>query len=32
VVYGLWAVSMVQHTGSVAEELPGSGDRLVRGR
>ena len=30
--YGLWAVSMVQHTGSVEEELPESGDRLVRSR
>lgn len=32
VAYGLWAVSMVQHTGNVDEELPESGDRLVRGR
>ncbi len=32
VVYGLWAVSLVQHTGSVEEELPESGDRLVSGR
>ena len=32
VVYGLWAVSMVQHTGGVNEDLPESGDRLVRGR
>lgn len=31
VAYGLWAVSMVQHTGSVKQELPESGDRLVRG-
>ena len=30
VAYGLWAVSLVQHTGSVEEELPESGDRLVR--
>ncbi len=29
--YGLWAVSMVQHTGDVREELPESGDRLARG-
>lgn len=32
VFYGLWAVSLVQHTGTVEEELVGSGDRLVRGR
>lgn len=32
VAYGLWAISLVQHTGSVEEELPESGDRLVRGR
>ncbi len=32
VLYGLWAVSLVQHTGDVSEELPESGDRLVRGR
>ena len=32
VAYGLWAVSMVQHTGSVEAELPESGDRLVRAR
>lgn len=32
VAYGLWAVSMVQHTGSVEEELPESGDRMVRAR
>lgn len=32
VLYGLWAVSMVQHTGNVDEELPESGDRLVRNR
>ena len=32
VAYGLWAVSMVQHTGAVEDELPESGDRLVRGR
>lgn len=31
VAYGLWAVSMVQHVGDVREELPESGDRLVRG-
>lgn len=31
VAYGLWAVSMVQHTGRVKDELPESGDRLVRG-
>ncbi len=31
VAYGLWAVSMVQHTGAVEEELEESGDRLVRG-
>lgn len=31
VAYGLWAVSMVQHTGDVREELPESGDRLARG-
>ena len=31
VAYGLWAVSMVQHTGKVRDELPESGDRLVRG-
>ena len=30
VAYGLWAVSMVQSTGSVQEELPESGDRLVQ--
>ncbi len=30
VLYGLWAVSLVQHTGEVREELPESGDRLVR--
>ena len=32
VLYGLWAVSLVQHTGAVRDELPESGDRLVRGR
>lgn len=32
VAYGLWAVSMVQHVGDVSEELPESGDRLVRAR
>jgi bacteriorhodopsin len=32
VLYGLWAVSMVQHAGNASEELPESGDRLVRGR
>jgi bacteriorhodopsin len=32
VLYGFWAISLVQHTGSVREELPDSGDRLVRGR
>ncbi|WP_419806711.1 bacteriorhodopsin [Terriglobus sp.] len=32
VIYGLWAVSLVQHTGSVDDELPESGDRLVRNR
>jgi bacteriorhodopsin len=32
VAYGLWAVSMVQHTGDVDDELPESGDRLLRGR
>jgi bacteriorhodopsin len=32
VLYGFWAISLVQHTGSVREELPVSGDRLVRGR
>jgi bacteriorhodopsin len=32
VLYGFWAISLVQHTGSVQEELPESGDRLVRGR
>ncbi len=32
VAYGLWAVSMVQHTGDVNEELPESGDRMVSGR
>ncbi len=31
VAYGLWAVSMVQHTGRVEDELPESGDRLVHG-
>ena len=31
VAYGLWAVGMVQDMGSVAAELPESGDRLVRG-
>ena len=31
VAYGLWAVSMVTHTGSTREELPESGDRLARG-
>ncbi len=30
VVYGLWAVSMVQHTGSVRQDLPESGERLIR--
>ncbi len=30
VAYGLWAVSLVQHTGRVEEELPESGDRLAR--
>ena len=32
VAYGLWAVSMVQSTGSVEQDLPESGDRLVRAR
>lgn len=32
VAYGLWAVSLVQHTGAVEEELPESGNRLVRDR
>ena len=32
VAYGLWAVSMVQHVGAVEDELPESGDRLVRAR
>lgn len=32
VFYGLWAVSLVQHTSNVEEELPESGDRLVRAR
>ena len=31
VAYGLWAVSMVQHTGRVEEELPESGNRLAHG-
>ncbi len=30
VAYGLWAVSMVQSTRSVKDELPESGDRLAR--
>lgn len=29
VAYGLWAVSMVQHTGRVEDELPESGDRIL---
>ncbi len=32
VLYGLWAVSMLKHPADVREELPESGDRLVRGR
>ena len=31
VAYGLWAVSLVKHTGDVREELPEGGNRLVRG-
>ncbi len=31
VAYGLWAVSMVQHTGRVEDELPESGNRLAHG-
>lgn len=32
VAYGLWAVSLVQSTGPVSEDLPESGERLVRAR